>query len=45
VGAVKIDLIEERHTQDIEMRGVDAGHKVLQIFGNAFETKFVESGD
>jgi hypothetical protein len=31
VGPVKIDLIEERYTQDLELKGVDEGHKVLQM--------------
>ena len=42
--AVEIDLIEERYIRVDESRGVDTGHEVLQIFGNAFEMKSVESG-
>ena len=43
--AVKVDLIEERYIHVAELRRVDTGDEFLQIFGNAFERKFVESGE
>ena len=43
--AVKIDLIEELYIHVAEMRGVDMGDEFLQISGNTFEMKFVESGE
>jgi len=44
-GAVEIDLIEERYIRGAELRGVDTGHEFLKIFGSAFETEFIESGE
>jgi hypothetical protein len=41
--AVKIDFVEKSYIHFVELRGVDVGHEFLQIFGNAFESKFVES--
>ena len=43
--AVKIDLIKERYIRVPELGDVDTGHEFFKIFGNAFEKKFVESGE
>jgi len=45
--AVTIDFIEESYLYSTatELRGVDAGHEFFYIFGNAFKTKLVESGE
>ena len=38
-------LIEESNMQGLELRGVDAGHEVLQISYKPFEKEEIESGD
>ena len=42
---VKIYLIEESYFHSVELRGVDAGHEFLEIFGSTFEMKVVERGE
>ena len=37
-GVSKSILIEERYRRSVESRSVDAGHEVLLIFGNPFES-------
>jgi hypothetical protein len=44
LGAVEIDLIEENYVQIAESRGIDAGHKVIQIFTDSSELKYVRVG-
>ena len=44
LGGVEIDLIEENYVQLAESRGIDAGHKVIQIFTDSSELKIRESG-
>ena len=41
---IKIDLIKETYLHLVELRGVDVGHELLQIFGNSIETKFGKNG-
>jgi hypothetical protein len=36
--------IEERGQQPVKLRGIDPGHKVLQVFVHPFEPKKCESG-
>ena len=42
---VEYDIIEEYYIQVVELRGIDAGHEVLQIFADSLETKQYESGE
>jgi hypothetical protein len=42
---VKYDSIEEGYIQLAELRGIDAGHDDLQVFGDPFEPKTYESGE
>jgi hypothetical protein len=41
---VEVNIIEERDLQQVESRGIDPGHKVLQVFVDPFEPKLGESG-
>jgi hypothetical protein len=41
---VEYDIIEEGHRQVVKSRGIDAGPKVLQIFGDPLEPKISENG-
>ena len=42
---VKYDIIEEGYVQNGELRGIDAGHKVLQILADPLKRKLCESGE
>jgi hypothetical protein len=42
---VEVDIIEERCQQQVESRGIDSGHKFLQLFLYPFERKDPESGE
>ena len=42
---VKCDIIEEVYVQVVELRGIDAGHKVLQIFAVPLEGKICENSE
>jgi hypothetical protein len=37
--SVEYDIIDEEYLQFVETGGIDAGHKVLQIFGDPPEPK------
>src|SRR6266852_6223727 len=43
-GGVEIDLIEENYVGVAELRGIDAGHKVIQIFTDSSKVKIRETG-
>jgi hypothetical protein len=40
----EVNIVEERDRQQVESRGIDPGHKVLQVFVDPFERKPRESG-
>jgi hypothetical protein len=40
---IEIDLIKEIYFHAIESRGIDAGHKVLQIFADPFKPEIRKS--
>src|SRR5882762_3993534 len=40
---VEVDLIKENYAQVAESRGIDAGHKAIQIFTDSSELKIRES--
>jgi hypothetical protein len=42
---VEYDIIEEVYPEVVESRGIDAGHKILQIFGGPLEPKPCENGE
>jgi hypothetical protein len=41
---VEVNIIEECNQQLVESRGINPGHKVLQVFVDPFEPKKSESG-
>ena len=42
---VRCDLIEKGYTKGGELRGIDAGHEVLQVFADPFEHQLCENGE
>ena len=40
---VEYDIVGKNYIQAVELRGIDAGHEVLQIFGNSLEPKMCEN--
>jgi hypothetical protein len=42
---VEVDIIEEPGRQLVESRGIDLGHKFLQVFVYSFEIETRESGE
>jgi hypothetical protein len=43
VWGVEVDIIDECYRQRVELRGIDPGHKFLQVFDHPFELKNRES--
>jgi hypothetical protein len=41
---VGYNIIEEDYVQGVESRGIDAGHEVVQIFGDPLEGEISENG-
>jgi hypothetical protein len=41
---VKVNIIEARYRQPVDLRGIDPGHRFLQVFVDPFERKCSESG-
>jgi hypothetical protein len=44
-GVSNKDLIEQGYIQEEELRGIDEGNEVLQVFADAFEPQQRESGE
>ena len=42
---VEYDLIEKRYFHIFDSRGIDPGQDLLQIFADAFESNFSETGE
>ena len=45
MGSVKYQLMEEGYLQVVELRGIDPGHKVVQLFASPFDVKLSENGE
>ena len=41
----EVIIIKEHYRQPGESRGIDPGHKVLEVFADSFKSKFGESGE
>src|SRR6267154_1474559 len=41
---VKVNIIEERCRQQVELRGIDPSHEFLEVFVDTFEGEIHESG-
>ena len=42
---VEYDIIEKVYSQVVELRRIDAGHEVVQIFADPLELKICETGE
>jgi hypothetical protein len=40
---VEYEIIEKGYNQAVELRGIDAGHEVVQIFADPLEIKICEN--
>jgi hypothetical protein len=43
LGSVEYKLKEELDVQDVEVRGIDPGHEILQVFANPRKPHFSKS--
>ena len=43
--SVKYDLIKEGYLQFVELRGIDAGHEVVQVLADPLERQRGENGE
>ena len=45
MGSVKYQVMEEGYLQVVEHRGIDPGHKVVQIFASPFDVQLNKNGE